>query len=174
MTELVFHLRRPTSSVTMHFDHFDAILPDVPLPKVPRQSPSPLKLDDIERDPFIPLEPQHPPQDVWLQRCEMLKQMRISEWKHNLRAYHEKNFEELQEGGGLNSPTHTIRVKRLVNDTELPGLRVDYDKREVSFRWLDMFECLYREEAALVKSVTRFVKEVGVHECSRCALLNND
>lgn len=30
-------------------------------------------------------------------------------------------------------PAHTIRVKGVVNDTELPSVRVNYDEKELSF-----------------------------------------
>jgi len=88
-------------------------------------------------------------------------------------VYHETNFKGVGGDGGFDSSTHTIRVKRLANDTELPGLRVDHDKREVGFRWLDMFECLYREKRALEKNMMRFADEVGVHESPRGVLLDN-
>ena len=67
------------------------------------------------------------------------------------------------EGGKFDSPKHTIRVKTLANDTELPGLRVDYKKQEVSFRWLDMFDRLYREQKVLVSTMMRLIDEVDKH-----------
>ena len=35
--------------------------------------------------------------------------------------------------GRFDVPPYTITVRHDVNDTELPGLKVDYEKREISF-----------------------------------------
>ncbi|KAK0661396.1 hypothetical protein DIS24_g2656 [Lasiodiplodia hormozganensis] len=48
-------------------------------------------------------------------------------------------------------PPYTIAVRQIVNDTELPGLEIDYEKREMSFDWRAMFDKLFGEEAYAMK-----------------------
>jgi hypothetical protein len=42
-------------------------------------------------------------------------------------------------------PNYTINIQGCVNDTELPGLAIDIDKREVRFEWRKMLHLFYRE-----------------------------
>lgn len=46
----------------------------------------------------------------------------------------------------FNIPPHIITVGGMVNDTELPGLEVDYDRLEVSFLWRPMLTMFLAEE----------------------------
>jgi len=57
------------------------------------------------------------------------------------------------ELGGLGFPAHTVRVKGTINDTELPGLRVNYDDRGLSFQWLPMFDSLFREQDTIERTM---------------------
>lgn len=47
--------------------------------------------------------------------------------------------------GRFDVPPYTITVRHDVNDTELPGLKVDYEKREISFDWRRMYSVFFRE-----------------------------
>ena len=42
-------------------------------------------------------------------------------------------------------PPYTITVRHDVNNTELPGLKVDYEKREISFDWRRMYSVFFHE-----------------------------
>lgn len=53
----------------------------------------------------------------------------------------------------------TICIKAAVNDTELPGYRVDYEKREISFRWQDAYQCFFREVVCINKTILKKVCE---------------
>jgi hypothetical protein len=43
-------------------------------------------------------------------------------------------------------PAYTIRIGTMVNDTALPGLKVDVKKREISFEWRKALDFFFREE----------------------------
>ena len=43
-------------------------------------------------------------------------------------------------------PPHALSVRRIVNDTALPGLEVDFEKHEVSVQWAPMLSLLFGEE----------------------------
>ncbi|KAF2145402.1 uncharacterized protein K452DRAFT_283760 [Aplosporella prunicola CBS 121167] len=58
-------------------------------------------------------------------------------------------------------PPHTILLRRFANDTDLPGLEIDYAKRAISFEWKGMFNALFSEELyvqRLLKKNLRFEK----------------
>jgi hypothetical protein len=46
-------------------------------------------------------------------------------------------------------PPYQIRIKWEANDTELPGLEVDFERAEISFGWYGMFEMYFLEAAIL-------------------------
>jgi hypothetical protein len=56
-----------------------------------------------------------------------------------------------QESARFDLPPYRIRVGPRVNDTELPNLQYDSQKREISFEWEGMFTRFFREAAALEK-----------------------
>lgn len=47
-------------------------------------------------------------------------------------------------------PNYIVSIGDLVNDTELPGLHIDIQKREISFRWKEMLSLFFREEGRLL------------------------
>jgi len=61
------------------------------------------------------------------------------------------------ELGRTDQPPYSIRVRRDMNDTEIPGLEIDYEKREISFDWRGMYNMFYREE----NYVDRNIKELA-------------
>jgi hypothetical protein len=67
----------------------------------------------------------------------------------------------IQQVGGkhVDLPPCQIRIKWVSNDTELPGLEVDFAKGEVSFQWQPMLELFYREAAALDRHDSRLATE---------------
>jgi hypothetical protein len=67
----------------------------------------------------------------------------------------------IQHVGGkhVDLPPCQIRIKWVSNDTELPGLEVDFAKGEVSFQWQPMLELFYREAAALDRHDSRLAAE---------------
>ncbi|KAL0261830.1 hypothetical protein SLS55_003262 [Diplodia seriata] len=56
---------------------------------------------------------------------------------------------------------YTITVRQIVNDTELPGLEVDYEGREMSFDWRGMFDRLFGEECYAMKLNTQLRGDAG-------------
>ena len=46
-------------------------------------------------------------------------------------------------------PPYSIRIKCEANDTELPGLEVDFARREISFEWQGVLKEYFREAAIL-------------------------
>lgn len=43
-------------------------------------------------------------------------------------------------------PPYTIKVRRSINDTDIPGLEINYEAREISFEWTTMYDLFFREE----------------------------
>ncbi len=60
---------------------------------------------------------------------------------------------ELQDAPDrLFEPQHTVQIRHEVNDTELPGLSIDYEKVELSVNWREMY-CRFFAEEHLVKKI---------------------
>ncbi|KAM0690764.1 hypothetical protein Q7P36_009533 [Cladosporium allicinum] len=64
---------------------------------------------------------------------------------------------------------HQIRFKTRANDTELPGLELDFERREISFEWTGMFDAfcaeavlLERREGALLPESEQWLND-GKH-----------
>jgi len=83
-------------------------------------------------------------------------------WTKYVSNYLSRNDTEEELWRGFKYPAHSIRVKGIINDTELPGIRVDYDKGEVSFQWLPMFERLFREAHAIEKGIETWMQSVSI------------
>ncbi|KAG7006812.1 hypothetical protein G7Y79_00013g035840 [Physcia stellaris] len=49
-------------------------------------------------------------------------------------------------GAAINSPKHAFKLKRCVNDTELPELAYDPKERDLSFNWRQALTCFFIEE----------------------------
>lgn len=60
-----------------------------------------------------------------------------------------KRWEENVRSSKPELPHYTISIKGIVNDTPLPDLRINVDKREISFRWKPMLQLFYRESSRL-------------------------
>lgn len=56
-----------------------------------------------------------------------------------------RRWEENVTGWRPEMPNYTISVGAMVNDTELPGLKIDVEKREVRFMWKEMLQLFFRE-----------------------------
>jgi hypothetical protein len=56
-------------------------------------------------------------------------------------------------------PDYTIRIDTMVNDTALPGLKVDVEKREISFEWRKALDLFFREEVRRETLYTRWKAE---------------
>jgi hypothetical protein len=56
-------------------------------------------------------------------------------------------------------PNYTIRIGTMVNDTVLPGLKVDVEKREISFEWRKALDLFFREEVRRETLYTRWKAE---------------
>lgn len=67
-------------------------------------------------------------------------------WRDAMRLYQGDG-----DGSRNDLPPYTIAVRQIVNDTELPGLEIDYEKREMSFDWRAMFDMLFGEERYAMK-----------------------
>jgi hypothetical protein len=56
-------------------------------------------------------------------------------------------------------PAYTIRIGTMINDTALPGLKVDVKKREISFEWRKALDLFFREEVRRETLYTRWKAE---------------
>ncbi|GME65408.1 hypothetical protein GTA08_BOTSDO02129 [Neofusicoccum parvum] len=65
----------------------------------------------------------------------------LARWRDAMRLYQ-------GDGNGCRNdlPPYTVAVRQIVNDTELPGLEIDYERREISFDWRAMFDMFFGEE----------------------------
>ncbi|KAF2846596.1 hypothetical protein T440DRAFT_471675, partial [Plenodomus tracheiphilus IPT5] len=53
-------------------------------------------------------------------------------------------------------PNYTINIHGIVNDTPLPNLSLDFEKREVKFEWKQALHYFYREHARLLHQKINF------------------
>jgi hypothetical protein len=56
-------------------------------------------------------------------------------------------------------PGYTIRIGTMINDTALPGLKADVEKREISFEWRKALDLFFREEVRCETLYTRWKAE---------------
>jgi hypothetical protein len=57
-----------------------------------------------------------------------------------------RRWEENVKGWKAEMPNYTIRIGDLVNDTELPGLCIDGETRDIQFEWRKMLQLFFREQ----------------------------
>ncbi|OJD37370.1 heterogeneous nuclear ribonucleoprotein r [Diplodia corticola] len=67
-------------------------------------------------------------------------------WRAAMRLYQGNGY-----GCRIDLSPYTITVRQIINDTELPGLEIDYEAREMSFDWRAMFDRLFGEECYAMK-----------------------
>jgi len=99
---------------------------------------------------------------------DMYEATKTARWRSRVLLYQGPYEEAREEGGMFYAPAHVIRLIGLrcpggekghihnvdeqcaiVNDTELSGLEVDFDRREISFDWIAMFDAFFAEAAEL-------------------------
>jgi len=78
------------------------------------------------------------------------KSRSVDDLRLPLRHY-QCNYSEKVGGKHVDLPPCQIQIKWVSNDTELPGLQVDFEKGEISFEWQAMLERFFREAAILDK-----------------------
>ncbi|KAF5378902.1 hypothetical protein D9615_006853 [Tricholomella constricta] len=61
----------------------------------------------------------------------------------------ERVRDKMEYGNPAYSPNVIIQVRRMVNDTAVPGLEFDFEKLEMSFDWNRMYSAFFKEEAEL-------------------------
>ena len=59
-------------------------------------------------------------------------------------------------------PSYTITIGDLVNDTALPGLRIDIQKRRICFKWTSAMSLFFREYSRLELLKKRWHSETAV------------
>jgi hypothetical protein len=62
-----------------------------------------------------------------------------------------RGSKEKESRGRFDLPPYQIQIKMKANDTELPQLEFDFERREISFEWEGMFDRFYREAAGQEK-----------------------
>jgi hypothetical protein len=65
------------------------------------------------------------------------------EWRADIQLYLGDGSEK---SGRFELTPHIVKLRNIINDTELSGLQINYEKREVSFNWRLMFTNLFSEE----------------------------
>jgi hypothetical protein len=60
-----------------------------------------------------------------------------------------RRWEENVNNYKAEMPNYVIKIGNLVNDTELPGLRIDAAEREIQFEWRKMLQLFFREHERL-------------------------
>ncbi|KAF2816159.1 uncharacterized protein BDZ99DRAFT_566020 [Mytilinidion resinicola] len=115
--------------------------------------------DDVFRRHRIRIENKHVPQ----------------KWKEAMRWYTgpplgSNNPKEL---GRVDQPPYMIRVRRDLNDTEIPGLEIDYEKREVSFDWRAMYSMFFREEEYVENKIKKMAQQASVDALNLQAMVES-
>lgn len=67
----------------------------------------------------------------------------IRRWRESMEPYVSSQSAKSRE---YVRPPHALAIRRVVNDTALPGLEVDYEKHEISVLWGPMLSLLFGEE----------------------------
>lgn len=57
-------------------------------------------------------------------------------------------------------PPYTIKVRRSINDTDIPGLEINYEAREISFEWTTMYDLFFCEEEYVRRKKDEALKAV--------------
>ncbi|KAI9702781.1 MAG: hypothetical protein M1836_007995 [Candelina mexicana] len=68
----------------------------------------------------------------------------------------------------LYSPQHTVQIRREINDPELPGLSIDYEKLELSLNWRELY-CNFFAEEKLITTILDQIHETDRHVLHRKA-----
>lgn len=80
-------------------------------------------------------------------------------WEEGLSMYIGADSGAKRQGGRFDLPPYQIRFKTKANDTELPKLEYDFEKREISFEWEGMFAEFYHEAVLQRKREQSIMKE---------------
>jgi hypothetical protein len=102
--------------------------------------------------------------------CRLSERAKLDAWRENLDKYlgpaGDPGARGEQQGRRFDLSPHQIRIKTQANDTELPNLAFDFEKREISFEWAAMFDTFYSERA-LLKKRKRDIKPGPSHRALR-------
>jgi hypothetical protein len=85
------------------------------------------------------------------------RRQKFENWKKNIEFYlgvrppHAKRKPIRASIGPFHVRLHQIRFKAKANDTELPQLEFDFERREISFEWTGMFDAFCAEAVLLEK-----------------------
>lgn len=82
---------------------------------------------------------------------EQYDRTKFGAWQRNIEMYLGADPGARDDGGRFDLPPYQICIKSRANDSELPGLGYNFQKREISFEWEGMFAKFYREAAMLAK-----------------------
>lgn len=88
-----------------------------------------------------------------------MERMERRKWMEKVNLYTGGDDEDaVADGGRFDLPPWLVAVYDMVNDTALPEWKIDYEMREVSFRWKEMLQCIFREQEYINKKVLQFVR----------------
>ncbi|KAK5125052.1 hypothetical protein LTR85_001243 [Meristemomyces frigidus] len=103
-------------------------------------------------------------------RHEMIKH---AAWRKNTDVYLGAGRDAGTKGGRFDIPPFHICIAGMVNDTELPGLKMDYTNRTISFKRLGLFRAFFREAIEL-KERTQQQQPVGSGNWASAQAFNRD
>ncbi|KAG4416013.1 hypothetical protein IFR04_010838 [Cadophora malorum] len=81
------------------------------------------------------------------------------ELPENLHPRARKRLREYVNDMNIETPRHTVQIRRDVNDGPIPGLTVNYDKLELSCDWRGLFGAFYSEEYLYHKFTAKTLKD---------------
>jgi len=112
--------------------------------------------NDKEIAVFKDQQPKAERHAEWVQRH---KKMELWKWKEKVDWYTGGDDKGAVTDGGrlFDLSPWVVTVYAMVNDTALPGWNIDYEAREISFRWKEMFQCFFREQEYMDKKTLQFV-----------------
>ncbi|KAF2027097.1 hypothetical protein EK21DRAFT_72796 [Setomelanomma holmii] len=82
---------------------------------------------------FRDARPEYPTGKGFGQKARQHYEKTLVRWKENVEAYKPE------------MPNYTITIGGIVNDTALPGLKINIEEREIRFEWRKMLQLFYRE-----------------------------
>jgi hypothetical protein len=72
-----------------------------------------------------------------------------------------RRWEENVKGCKVEMPNYTIEIGGVVNDTQIPGLSIDINTREIKFKWREMLKLFFREYERFLVLKEKFADETA-------------
>jgi hypothetical protein len=90
------------------------------------------------------------------------KKVAVFKMDPGLEQYHKVERSRLKYAvhyPSITAPSHYVKIRRMVKDSPIPGLSIDYEKWELCCDWRALYTCFFGEDKLYHHHLTKFVKE---------------